>query len=167
MTGLDPERERIIEIAAVVTDGDLNVIAVGPSLVIHQPDSVLQAMDDWNQSHHSASGLLERVRATDMTDELAETRMLAFVAEHCEPGECPLAGNSVHRDRRFLRRYMHRLDEFLHYRIIDVSTIKELVRRWYPQVFARAPKKSAGHRALEDIHESIAELRYYRASVFR
>lgn len=167
MTGLDPERERIIEIAVVVTDGDLGVVAEGPNLVIHQPDSILRAMDDWNQRHHGASGLIDRVRAATVSEAQAEAQVLAFVAEHCESGKCPLAGNSVHRDRRFLRRYMRQLDEYLHYRIIDVSTVKELVRRWYPQAFASAPEKRDSHRALDDIHESIAELRYYRESVFR
>lgn len=167
MTGLNPDRERIIEIAAVVTDGQLAVIAEGPTIVIHQPEALLQAMDAWNQHHHGASGLIDEVRASTVTDAEAEARVLAFVSEHCERGACPLAGNSVHRDRRFLRRYMRQLDEYLHYRIIDVSTVKELVKRWYPQVFAQAPEKGDNHRALGDIHESIAELRYYRESVFR
>lgn len=167
MTGLDPERERIIEIAVIVTDGELEVIVEGPNLVVHQPESILQAMDDWNRQHHGASGLIDKVRASTVSEAEAEAQALAFVAEHCAPGQCPLAGNSVHRDRRFLRRYMPALDAHLHYRIIDVSTVKELVRRWYPEQFARAPKKRDSHRALDDIHESIAELRYYRESAFR
>lgn len=167
MTGLDPERERIIEVAVAITDGQLNPVAEGPSLVIHQPESILSAMDDWNREHHGASGLVARVRASRVTEADAEAQVLAFVAEHCESGACPLAGNSVHRDRRFLRRYMRQLDDYLHYRIIDVSTVKELVRRWYPQAFAQAPAKRDTHRALDDIRESIAELRYYREAVFR
>ena len=167
MTGLDPERERIIEIAVVVTNGDLEVVAEGPNLVIRQADAILDGMDEWNRTHHGQSGLVDRVRASQISDADAEARVLDFLREHCEPGVCPLAGNSVHRDRRFLRRYMSQLDDYLHYRIIDVSTVKELVRRWYPDAFAAAPAKSDQHRALDDIHESIAELRYYRSSVFR
>lgn len=167
MTGLNPEHERIIEIAVLVTDGDLAVVAEGPNLVIHQPDSVIAAMDDWNRTHHHASGLIDKVRTSTLTEAQAQAEILAFVEQHCERGLAPLAGNSVHRDRTFLRRYMLDLDEYLHYRIIDVSTVKELVRRWYPAVFEAAPKKNDGHRALFDIHESLAELRYYREAVFR
>lgn len=167
MTGLDPDKERIIEIAVVVTDGDLAVVAEGPSIVIHQSDELLGRMDDWNRTHHGESGLTERVRAATATEATAEAEVLAFLREHCDPGTSPLAGNSVHRDRQFLRRYMTDLDEFLHYRIIDVTTVKELVRRWYPDAFAAAPPKNDTHRALDDIYESIAELRYYRQSVFR
>jgi len=167
MTGLDPERERIIEIAGLVTDGQLNVVAEGPELVVHQPEALLAAMDDWNREHHGASGLTERVRASEVSEAQAEARMLAFLEEHCEKGVAPLAGNSVHQDRRFLRRYMPRIDDFLHYRIVDVSTLKELVRRWYPEVDAGAPPKKESHRAMDDIRESLEELRYYRAKAFR
>ena len=166
MTGLNPERERILEIAAVVTDGDLNVVAEGPSLVISQPESVLERMDEWNQTHHRQSGLIDEVRASIVSEAEAEQRTLDFVREHCDPQACPLAGNSVHRDRSFLRQYMSTLDEFMHYRIIDVSTVKELVRRWYPEIYAQAPTKGDMHRALDDIHESIAELRFYQQAVF-
>jgi len=167
MTGLDPERERIIEIATILTDGQLEEIAVGPELVIHQPDEILDAMDDWNKSHHGASGLTERVRASTISAADAEARTLAFLAEHIAAKDRPvLAGNSIHQDRRFIRRYMPQLEKRLHYRMVDVSTIKELARRWYPDAVAGAPAKAGGHRALADIRESIAELDYYRRTVF-
>ncbi len=167
MTGLDPDRDCIIEIATIVTDSNLDVIAEGPELVIHQSDDVLEGMDDWNREHHGASGLIERVRASTVTEQQAEELTLRFLERHCEPGTSPLAGNSVWQDRRFLRRYMPSLDAFLHYRIVDVSTIKELVQRWYPEVYERTPVKQTAHRALLDIRESIEELRFYRDTVFR
>jgi oligoribonuclease len=168
MTGLDPGKERIIEVAAIVTDGNLAELATGPDLVIHQPDEVLAAMDDWNRTHHTASGLVERVKASAVTEDDAEAQLLAFVQAHApSPKDRPvLAGNSIHQDRRFIRRYMPRLDARLHYRMVDVSTIKELARRWYPQIIAKQPQKKDTHRALDDIRESIDELRYYRAHVF-
>ena len=167
MTGLDPERERIIEIATIVTDAALEIIAEGPELVVHQPESVLAAMDEWNQTHHGESGLIDRVRRSSISEAEAQEQTLAFLREHCAPGQVPLAGNSVHQDRRFLSRYMSELDGFLHYRIVDVSTVKELARRWYPSEYAARPDKKESHRALDDIRESIAELRYYRDSIFR
>lgn len=166
MTGLDPERERIIEMATLVTDGDLNVVAEGPELVIHQDDALLEAMDEWNTTHHGESGLTERVRTSTTTEAEAERLTLEFVREHCRERLAPLAGNSIHQDRRFLVKYMPALDAYLHYRNVDVSTVKELVRRWYPRQHAAAPAKKEAHRALDDIRESIEELRYYRASVF-
>ncbi|MCG8418881.1 MAG: oligoribonuclease [Proteobacteria bacterium] len=166
MTGLDPAGERIIEAAVLVTDSGLDIVAEGPNLVIHQPESVLAAMDEWNQTHHSQSGLLDRVRASTLTESQAEAEIIAFLAQHCLPRTCPLAGNSIHQDRRFLRRYMSQLDDYLHYRIVDVSTVKELVRRWYPDQFAKIPKKRECHRAMDDIHESLAELRHYKNTVF-
>lgn len=167
MSGLDPERERILEIAAIVTDGDLEVVAEGPEIVVHQPESVLEAMDDWNKTHHGASGLIERVRASTVSEEEAETRILEFLAAHVAPRTAPLAGNSVHQDRRFLARYMPQLEAFLHYRIVDVSTVKELCGRWYPDAYRGRPNKKNVHRALDDIRESIEELRYYRSAIFR
>ncbi|MGN6103929.1 MAG: oligoribonuclease [Kofleriaceae bacterium] len=167
MTGLDPAKERIIEVATILTDGNLHEIGTGPDLVIHQPDEVLAAMDDWNKSHHGASGLIDRVKSSTVTDGDAEAQTLAFLNAHVGPKDRPvLAGNSIHQDRRFIRRYMPRLDARLHYRMVDVSTIKELARRWYPQAIARQPAKKDTHRALDDIRESIEELRYYRANVF-
>jgi oligoribonuclease len=168
MTGLDPSKERIIEVAAIITDGNLTELATGPDLVIRQPDEVLAAMDDWNRTHHTASGLVERVKASTVTDGDAEAQLLAFIAAHV-PGHKDrpvLAGNSIHQDRRFIRRYMPRLDARLHYRMVDVSTIKELARRWYPQALLKQPQKKDTHRALDDIRESIDELRFYRAHVF-
>ena len=167
MTGLDPKRERIIEIATIVTDSDLNPIADGPELVVHQSDELLAAMDAWNTSHHGESGLTERVRASTVGESEAERATLAFLAEHCAQGESILAGNSIWQDRRFLAEYMPGILDFLHYRLVDVSSVKELVRRWRPEVLAEAPKKAGAHRALDDIRESIEELRYYRAQVFR
>jgi oligoribonuclease len=167
MTGLDPARERILEVAIIITDGDLKEIAVGPELVVHQPDEVLAAMDDWNRKHHGASGLTERARASAITERDAEDQLLAFLAAHAAPKERPvLAGNSIHQDRRFIRRYWPRLDARLHYRMVDVSTVKELVRRWCPDVLAGQPPKRESHRALDDVRESLAELRYYRAAAF-
>jgi len=167
MSGLDPAKERIIEIATILTDGNLGEIAVGPDLVIHQPDELLAEMDDWNKKHHKASGLIERVKASTVTDGDAEAQTLAFINAHAGPKDRPvLAGNSIHQDRRFIRRYMPQLDARLHYRMVDVSTIKELARRWYPQVIAKQPPKKDTHRALDDIRDSIDELRYYRAQIF-
>ena len=167
MTGLDPERERIIEVATILTDGNLVEIAAGPDLVIHQSDEILAAMDDWNVKHHGGSGLTQRVKDSPVTDADAEAQTLAFITAHVGSKERPvLAGNSIHQDRRFIRRYMPTLDARLHYRMVDVSTIKELARRWYPQIIAKQPQKNDSHRALDDIRESIDELRYYRANVF-
>jgi oligoribonuclease len=167
MTGLDPERERIIEVATILTDGQLNEIAIGPELVIHQPEEVLAAMDDWNKSHHGASGLIERVRGSTITDAQAEEQTIAFINEHVSAKERPvLAGNSIHQDRRFIRRYMPALEKRLHYRMVDVSTIKELARRWFPAAIAKAKAKKETHRALDDIRESIDELRFYKQHLF-
>lgn len=167
MTGLDPDHDRILEIAAVVTDGRLDVVEATESLPIHQPEEVLHRMNEWNRRHHGDSGLLERVRRSAYDEQAAEAEVLACVRRHCAPQAAPLAGNTVHQDRRFLAHWMPRLDETLHYRIVDVSTVKELVRRWAPDVFAHRPAKKSAHRALEDIHESIEELRYYHEKVFR
>ncbi len=166
MTGLDPERDRILEIASLISDNELRIVAEGPVLAIHQPEAVLQSMDEWNRQHHTESGLLERCRASRVTVREAEQQTLEFVKRYCEPRSAPLCGNSVWQDRRFLARYMPELDQFLHYRIIDVSTVKELVRRWYPQGPPPPPKKKA-HLASSDIHESIAELLFYRQHYFR
>jgi oligoribonuclease len=166
MSGLDPQQCVILEIATIVTDADLRVIAEGPVLAIHQPESVLEAMDDWNREHHAASGLSARVRTSTHSVADAEAATLAFVQRYCTERSSPLCGNSIHHDRRFLARYMPRFDAYLHYRNVDVSTIKELVRRWYPNGPA-APEKKHAHLALDDIRESIDELRFYREHIFR
>ena len=165
MTGLDPMRDRIIEIAVILSDGSLRHRVEGPELAIHQPDSVLGAMDEWNTTHHTASGLVARVQASDLDEAAGEQRILDFLAERIEPGSAPLAGNSIHQDRAFLYRWMPRLHEFVHYRNLDVSTVKELARRWAPAVLASAPTKAGNHRALDDIRESIQELEHYRQSL--
>jgi oligoribonuclease len=167
MTGLDPDRERIIEIAVLITDGELNVLAEGPNLVVHQPDALLAGMDAWNTKHHGASGLTDRVRESAVTEAQAEAEVMTFLEEHCDPRTAPLAGNSIHQDRRFIALYMPRVDAFLHYRMVDVSTVKELTQRWYPEAYSKRPAKRGNHRAIDDILESIEELRYYRSAVFR
>ncbi|WP_269532336.1 oligoribonuclease [Chitinimonas sp. BJYL2] len=161
MTGLDPERERIIELAVVITDSELNTVAEGPVLVVHQPDSVLDAMDDWNKNTHGKSGLIDKVKASTLSEAEAEQQMLDFIAQHVAKGTSPLCGNSVHQDRRFMVRWMPKLDEYLHYRILDVSTLKELCKRWQPDIY-KGLKKSGRHEALADVYESIDELKYYR-----
>jgi oligoribonuclease len=166
MSGLDPDQHAILEIATIVTDSALHVLAEGPVMAIHQPDALLDAMDDWNREHHGASGLTARVRSSPHSLADAEAATLAFAQRYCTPRTSPLCGNSVHHDRRFLVRYMPSLTAFLHYRIIDVSTVKELVQRWYPNGPA-PPEKRHAHLALDDIRESIDELRFYRAHVFR
>ncbi len=167
MSGLSVERDRILEIATLVTSSELEVVAEGPTLVLHQEDGLLSGMDEWNREHHAASGLIAAVRSSRLDEAQAEAHVLSFVAAHCSPQSAPLCGNSVWLDRRFLARWMPRLDAWLHYRIVDVSTVKELVRRWYPERFEHRPEKRDRHRALDDIHESIAELAWYRREVFR
>ena len=165
MTGLDPDRDRIIEIATIVTDSELGVLAEGPVIAIHQPDAVLDAMDDWNRTTHGASGLIDRVRRSHSTTADAEQQTLAFLEIHADPGSSPMCGNSICQDRRFLYREMPRLERFFHYRNLDVSTIKELARRWAPEVLAGLVKESR-HQALDDVRESIRELEYYRKVFF-
>lgn len=165
MTGLDPASCVILEIACLVTDKDLNILAEGPVLAIHQSDAVLDAMDEWNQTHHGKSGLIGRVKASTITAEEAEKRALEFFAQHLKPRTSPLCGNSIHMDRLFISKYMPQLEAFFHYRNIDVSTVKELARRWYgPDA---QPKKAEKHQALDDIRESVAELRHYRERFFK
>ena len=165
MTGLDPEQDRIIEIATIITDSELNILAEGPSLVVHQVAEVMAGMDEWNVSHHTESGLVERVSNSTLSEAAAEAETLAFVEQYVEPGQSPLCGNTIGQDRRFLCRYMPDLEAYLHYRNIDVSTVKELAVRWRPAVTASV-KKTAKHRALDDIRESIEELKVYRAEFF-
>lgn len=166
MTGLDPEKERIIEIATLVTDGDLNILAEGPVLAIHQPNTLLDAMDDWCTKTHGASGLTQRVKDSSTTTREAEQATLAFLRPYVEPGVAPMCGNSVHQDRRFMQREMPELEAFFHYRNLDVSTLKELAKRWNPDV-KKSFKKQNAHLALDDIRESVAELRHYREHFLR
>ena len=161
MTGLDPAVDTIIEIATLVTDSELNLIAEGPEIAIHQPLGRLEAMDDWNRNTHRASGLWQRVLDSTVDLAGAEAQTLAFLKRHVTPGSSPLCGNTVYQDRRFIGPYMPQLDGFLHYRLLDVSTIKILAKRWAPKI-AEGMQKSAAHTALADIRESIEELRYYR-----
>ncbi|KAA0704211.1 Oligoribonuclease, mitochondrial [Triplophysa tibetana] len=167
MTGLDIDKDHIIEMACIITDPDLNIIAEGPNLIINQPDELLDGMSDWCKEHHGESGLTRAVKDSDITLQQAEYEFLSFIRQHTPPGQCPLAGNSVHADKKFLDKYMSQFMRHLHYRIIDVSTIKELCRRWYPEEYKLTPHKKGSHRALEDIQESIRELKFYRANVFK
>lgn len=166
MTGLKTDTDHIIEIATVVTDKHLNILAEGPVLAIHQPDAVLDAMDDWNRKQHASSGLAKRVRESTITAREAETRTLEFLSRWLDPGQSPMCGNSICQDRRFLAREMPELERFFHYRNLDVSTLKELARRWNPEAFSGF-QKSATHLALDDIHDSIRELAHYRTSFLR
>ena len=161
MTGLNPDSDLIIEIATIVTDKDLAILAQGPVLAIHQSDAVLAAMDDWNQEHHGQSGLIERVKASKVTEQDAERQTLAFLKQWVPEKTSPICGNSIGQDRRFLYRYMPDLEAYFHYRNVDVSTLKELAARWAPEVKEGFSKESK-HQALDDIIESIEELRYYR-----
>ncbi|SCZ56343.1 oligoribonuclease [Thiohalomonas denitrificans] len=161
MTGLDPQGDRIIEIATIITDAHLQVLEEGPVLAIHQSEAVLAGMDEWNTRTHGESGLLERVRASSLSELDAEVVTLEFIEKYVPPGASPICGNSICQDRRFLARLMPKLEAYFHYRNLDVSTLKELVRRWAPQL-AAGLKKNGSHQALDDIRESINELRYYR-----
>jgi oligoribonuclease len=166
MSGLVPDRDRILEVALVVTDADLNTIAEAPVWVVHQPDEVLDAMDAWNKGTHGRSGLIDKVRASQFSEADVEAQILEFLGRHVAAGTAPLAGNTVHQDRRFMARYMPAFESYLHYRIVDVSTLKELARRWRPDVLAGLVKESR-HEALADVHESIEELRHYRRTFLR
>ncbi len=164
MTGLDPQEHVILEIASLVTDGRLDILAKGPNIAIHHPEKVLRGMEDWSRTHHQASGLIDRVKNSPFNCRQAEEETLRFLTNHCKGGECPLCGNSIGQDRRFLVKYMPELENFLYYRNIDVSSIKELVNRWYPSL--PPYEKEKAHLAMSDIEESIKELRYYRKKVF-
>jgi oligoribonuclease len=164
MTGLAPDSDRIIEIAMLVTDAQLALVAEGPLLVVHQPDEVLDAMDSWNKSTHKKSGLIDRVRASAMTEADAERAALGFLEQHVPANNSPMCGNSICQDRRFLARWMPRLEAHFHYRNLDVSTLKELVRRWKPELL-KGFAKEGKHEALADILESIEELKFYRKTV--
>lgn len=166
MSGLNPEVDRVLEVAVVITDPALNTVAEAPVLVIHQPDALLAAMDEWNTSAHTKSGLIDKVRASVLSEAAAEEQMLAFLGDYVPPGASPMCGNSVHQDRRFLARYMPRLEAYFHYRNLDVSTLKELARRWKPDIMAGLTKHGK-HEALADIYESIEELKYYREHLLK
>lgn len=161
MTGLEPETDKIIEIATMVTDAQLNILAVGPVFAIHQSDELLAAMDEWNTRQHNASGLVERVKNTDVDEKKAEKETIAFLEQYIDKGKSPMCGNSICQDRRFLYRYMPELASYFHYRNLDVSTLKELVKRWKPKIMQGITKESK-HLALDDIKDSIDELKYYR-----
>ena len=161
MTGLDPDTDRIIEVAAVVTDANLNILAQGPVFAIHQPDEILDGMDAWNKGTHGRSGLIDRVRASTITEADAEVALVDFLRHFVPPGKSPMCGNTICQDRRFMARGMKKLEAFFHYRNLDVSTLKELCRRWKPELISGF-KKHQKHTALADIHESIDELVYYR-----
>ena len=166
MSGLSPETDRIIEAAVIVTDGNLEIIAESASFAVHQPEMVLDGMDQWNKSTHGRSGLIDRVRASRQTEADVESALLAFLAPLVPEGKSPMCGNSVCQDRRFLARYMPRLESWFHYRNLDVSTLKELCKRWQPAI-AKGFEKRSAHTALADIRESIDELRYYRENFIR
>ncbi|MCL2656475.1 MAG: oligoribonuclease [Betaproteobacteria bacterium] len=166
MTGLEPDRDRVIEIAVIVTEPNLDVVAEGPVLVVHQPDSVLDAMDDWNKSTHGKSGLIERVRASTLDETACAQQLLDFLNTHLPPRSSPMCGNTICQDRRFMARWLPQLEAWFHYRNLDVSTLKELAKRWNPGVF-QGIKKAGAHTALADIRESIDELRYYRECFLR
>ena len=166
MTGLVPETDRIIEIALVITDGDLNTVAEAPVLVVHQADDVLDSMDDWNKSTHAKSGLIDKVKSSVLDDAVAEAQLLDFLKEFVPARTSPMCGNSICQDRRFLARWMPQLEAYFHYRNLDVSTLKELAKRWKPEV-AQGIKKHGKHEALADIFESIDELKHYREHFIR
>ncbi len=166
MSGLDPKTCVILEIATLITDKELNPVAQGPALVVHQPDSILDAMDDWNKKHHKESGLIQAVKGSKTSLAEAEQQTLEFISRHCKPKSSPLCGNTIYQDRRFLIEYMPKLEGYLHYRLVDVSTIKELVKRWYGPEF-QAPAKKQKHKALDDILETVEELKFYRKTVFK
>ncbi|CAM1301746.1 REXO2 (predicted) [Pycnogonum litorale] len=167
MTGLDHEKDHIMEVACLITDGDLNILQECVHIILNLPDEVLDNMDEWCKKHHGESGLTKMCRESDIDIGTAESCILSFVTKHTLPGQCPLAGNSIGEDKRFLKKYFPKVDEHLNYRIIDVSSIKEICRRWYPDESKKCPKKELNHRALDDIKESIKELQYYRKSIFK
>ena len=161
MTGLNPDTDRIIEVAMIITDSQLNVVAESPVIAVHQPDSVLDAMDDWNKNTHGKSGLIARVKASTVGEAEAEAQLLVFLEQYVPARKSPMCGNTICQDRRFMARWMPKLEEHFHYRNLDVSTLKELCRRWRPEI-AKGVVKKGKHEALADILESIEELRYYR-----
>ncbi|MFT3733915.1 MAG: oligoribonuclease [Rhodocyclaceae bacterium] len=166
MTGLEPDRDRVIEVAMIVTDAELNTIAESPVIAVHQPDAVLDGMDEWNKNTHGRSGLIDRVKASTLDDAAAEQTLLEWMKQYVPSRTSPMCGNTICQDRRFMARWMPQLEAYFHYRNLDVSTLKELARRWSPEVFKGVQKRGA-HTALADIQESIEELRHYRAHFLR
>ncbi|MEN6630160.1 MAG: oligoribonuclease [Sulfuricella sp.] len=166
MTGLFPERDRIIEIALVITDSNLETVAEAPVLVVHQSDEVLNGMDDWNKATHGKSGLIDKVKASTLDDATVEAQLIEFLKEYLPPKKSPMCGNSICQDRRFMANYMPKLEDYFHYRNLDVSTLKELAKRWKPQVYGGF-KKENNHTALADVYESIGEMKYYREHFLR
>ena len=166
MSGLDPEKDVILEVATIITTGSLEIIAEGPDLVIHHDKDLLEGMDDWNREHHRKSGLWNAVLDSTVSLDEAGRQTLEFITQHSQPRKSPLCGNSIWQDRRFIVKYMKPVDQHLHYRMIDVSTIKELARRWHPGVLDKKSKKKGNHRALDDIRESIEELKFYKDNLF-
>jgi oligoribonuclease len=166
MSGLRPDEDRILEVAIVVTDSLLNTVAEAPVLVVHQDDTVLDAMDAWNKSTHGKSGLIDKVKASTLSDADAENQMLAFLQQYVPERESPMCGNSICQDRRFLARWMPKLEAYFHYRNLDVSTLKELVKRWKPSI-ANGVNKQGKHEALADVYESVEELKYYRENFIK
>ena len=166
MTGLNPDSDRVIEVALVITDNDLQTVAEGPVLVLHQPDSVLDGMDAWNKSTHSKSGLIEKVKASTLDEAMVEAEMIEFLKGYVPARTSPMCGNSICQDRRFLARWMPKLEEYFHYRNLDVSTLKELAKRWKPGM-AQGVKKHGKHEALADIYESIGEMKHYRENFIK
>lgn len=166
MTGLQPEKDRIIEIATIVTDSKLNILAEGPVFAVHQAQSLLDGMDEWNTKQHGKSGLTQRVQESEVTETEAEAATIEFLRKYVAAGKAPMCGNSVYQDRRFLYAYMPGLEQYFHYRLLDVSTVKELAKRWYPNIYKKMPEKESQHLAMEDIRDSIEELKFYRSALF-
>jgi len=166
MTGLDPKKCTVLEIGCIITDNELNVIAEGPSIAIHHSEKTLTSMEAWSKFHHKKSGLTEECRKSRVPLKKAERETLKFVQQHCKEKSAPLCGNTIWQDRRFLVKYMPKLESYLHYRTIDVSSVKELARRWYPDAYEMPREKKQTHRVMEDIRESIQELRFYREKIF-
>ncbi|XP_046390532.1 oligoribonuclease [Ischnura elegans] len=167
MTGLKIDKDKVLEVACLLTDTDLREIIEGPHLILHQPESTLASMDPWCVEQHAKSGLVEECKRSQITESKAEKILLDFVMEHIPFKEGILAGNTVHMDKKFLEKYFPKVDDYLHYRILDVSSVKELCRWWFPNEYHKAPQKSFSHRALDDIRQSVEELRYYKKSIFK
>jgi oligoribonuclease len=167
MTGLDSDRDVIIEMATLITDIELNVIAEGPEIVIRRSQDLFETMDSWNREHHTKSGLWAKVVSSDVRQEQAETMTIEFIKQHVGPRESPLCGNSIWQDRRFIAKHMKNLDSYLHYRLVDVSSVKLLGKIWYPAESEKSSDKKSSHRALDDIKESIEELKFYRKLIFK